>query len=78
VLLDSNQLVGLFGSIERCFELGGREITTVAVEAACVVPVDPAERGDFDVVDGAPRALRRPANEFGSVVPVDRLGQGVS
>jgi len=32
---------------------GGR--VAVAVELGVVVPVDPAERGEFDVVDGAPR-----------------------
>jgi hypothetical protein len=45
-LLDSNQaVVGLWRSVEGCFELGWRDVAAVAVEAGGVVPVDPAERG---------------------------------
>lgn len=41
-LLDSNPGgVGLLGSVERCFELGGRRVAAVAVEALLVEPVDP-------------------------------------
>ena len=32
---------GLVGSIERCFELCGRDVAAVAVEAVFVEPVDP-------------------------------------
>ena len=70
--------VGLLGSVERCFELGGRDVAEVAVEAAGVVPVDPAEGGQLDVFDGLPRSRwAGPADQLGLVEPVDGLGQGV-
>lgn len=40
-----------------------------------VPPVDPAEGGEFDVVDGPPGALH--GDQFGFVERVDRLGHGV-
>jgi hypothetical protein len=70
-------LVGLLCSIERCFELGGWDVVEVAVEACRVVPVDPAEGGQFNVVDGAPRALLGASDQLGLVVAVDRLSQRV-
>ena len=33
--------VGLLGSVERCFELGRRDVVAVAVEAVLVEPVHP-------------------------------------
>lgn len=63
--------------VERRFELGRREVAKVAVQAAGVVPVDPAEGGKFDVFDGLPRpAAGRPVDQLGFVVSVDRLGEG--
>ena len=47
-------LVALVGSVEVLLEVGGREVTEVAVQALGVVPVHPAERGELDVVDGSP------------------------
>jgi hypothetical protein len=75
--VDSNQLVGLLCSIERCSEPGGWSVVEVAVQARGVVPVDPAEGGQLDVVDGLPRALLRAADQFGLVVAVDCLSQRV-
>ena len=43
-----------------------------------VVPVDPAEGGELDVLDGLPRPWPgRAAHEFGFVVAVDGLGQSI-
>ena len=75
--MDSNQLVGVLCSIEGCFEFGGWDVVAVAVEAGGVVPVYPAEGGELDVVNGAPWALRWPADELGLVVAVDRLREGI-
>ena len=48
------------------------------MEAAGVVPVHPAQGGQLDVLDGLPGAgAGRPVDQFGLVVAVDRLGQGV-
>lgn len=57
------------------FELGGWDVAEGAVEAFGVEPVDPAERGQLEVLDGAPGTVA--AGEFGLVEPVDRLGQRV-
>ena len=75
--MDSNQgLVGLLGSVGG-LELGGRHVVEVAVEAFGVVPVDPPERGELDVLDGLPGALRGTADQLGLVEPVDGLGERV-
>ncbi len=43
-----------------------------------VVPVDPSEGRELEVLDGLPLAgASRPADGFGLVVAVHRLGQGV-
>ncbi len=57
---------GLLGSIEGCFELVGRDVTAVAVEAVVVEPVHPAEGGEFEFVDVVP--------ESRGVGSVDALG----
>jgi hypothetical protein len=78
--LDSNQgLVGLLGSVERCFELRGWQVSGVAVEALRVMPVDPSERRELNVRDGLPRfaLLRGPVDQLGLVEPVHRLRQRV-
>jgi putative transposase len=66
------------GSVERLLELGRWPVAEVAVQARGVVPVHPAQRGEFDVLDGLPWLLPGgPADQLGLVVAVDRLGQGV-
>ena len=79
MLFDSDQLfaVGL-ASIERLLELGGRDVAEVAVEALRVVPVHPAEGRELENFDGLPRlGACGASDEFGLVVAVHRLGQGV-
>jgi hypothetical protein len=68
--LDFDQrLVGPFCSVERGFELCGRYVVEVTVEAAGVVPVDPAQGGQFDVFDGFPGSgSGGSVDEFGLVV----------
>ena len=41
-------MVGLF-SIERCLELGGRDIAELAVESLSVVPLHPAPGREFEI-----------------------------
>lgn len=38
-------------SIERCFELGARDVVAGAVEAVLVEPVHSRRRGEFELVD---------------------------
>src|SRR4051794_27552998 len=67
VLLVSNPGgVGLVGSVERCFELGRRDVAAVAVEPLFVEPVHPREGGQLELVDVVPVPR--------GVGPVDALG----
>ena len=77
--MDSDVLmvVGLV-SIEDLLELHRWDVAEVAVQALGVVPVDPAEGGELDVLDGLPwRRAGRAADQISLVVAVDGLGQGV-
>src|SRR5680860_1525587 len=56
-------------------ELDGRDVVESAVKPLGVEPVHPAQRGKFDVVDAAPRALL--ADQLGLVQAVGRFGQRV-
>src|SRR5215210_1292146 len=78
-LLDSNPGgVGLLGSVEGCFELGGGHVAAVAVEPLLVEPVHPGEGGEFDLVDVVPGPGRvGPVDALGLVEAVGRLGQCV-
>jgi hypothetical protein len=62
-------------SVVGGFEFDWRYVAAVFVEAAVVVPVDPFGGRDLDLVDAAPGSSG--FDQFGLVVPVDRLGQGV-
>ena len=42
------------GSVERCFELCGRDVVAVAVKALLVEPVDPGEGLELELVDVVP------------------------
>ena len=78
--MDSDQgLVGPFRSVERLLELCWRHVIEIAVQAVVVVPVDPAQGGQLDVLDGLPRPslAGRAADKFGLVVAVDRLSECV-
>ena len=54
---------------------GGRDIADGFEQAAVVEPVDPFQRGVFDIFEGASRAL--PVDELGLVQTVDGFRQGV-
>ena len=56
-------------SVVVVLELGGWDVAELAVQSAVVEPFDPAEGGEFDVLDVAPRS--KPADEFGFVEAVD-------
>ncbi|MGF7122735.1 hypothetical protein J2X34_003159 [Rhodococcus sp. BE178] len=56
-------------------ELGWRQVAAVLVESTVVEPVDPFESGDFDLVNGPPKAPRR--DQLGLVEAVDRLREGI-
>ena len=71
-------LVGPFRSVERGFELCGRYVVEEAVQASGVVPVHPAQGGQFDVFDGLPGSgAGRSVDQLGLVVAVDCFGEGV-
>ncbi len=72
-------LVGPLCIVERSFELGRRNVGEIAVEAAGVVPVHPAQGGQLDVLDGLPGpAAGRSVDQLGFVVAVDGLGQSIA
>ena len=69
---------GLWGSVERCFELCWRDVAAVAVEAVLVEPVDPGQRGELDLADVGPPSWGVGAiDALGLVEPVDGLGERV-
>ena len=79
-LLDFDQrLVGPFRSVERFLELCWRDVVEVAVQAVVVVPVDPAEGGELDVLDGlpGPSLAGGATDQLGLVVTVHGLGQSI-
>lgn len=41
--------VGVLGTVEGCFVLGGRDVVAVGVEPVVVEPVHPGERGELEV-----------------------------
>jgi hypothetical protein len=49
--------VGLLGSVERCFELGGWDVAAVAVQPFVVEPVEPGEGGELELVDVLSRSM---------------------
>ena len=69
-------MVGLSASV-GVLELRGWGVAEVAVESLGVVPVDPAQGGEFDVVDAAPWAPGGAADQFGLVEADDGFGEGV-
>ena len=73
----SNQLLVGVGRSVGGFELGGWHVVAVAVEALGVVPVQPGQCGQLDLVDGGPRALFGAVDQLGLVVAVDGLSEGV-
>jgi hypothetical protein len=77
--LDFDQgLVGPFCSVERGFELCWWYVVEVAVQAAGVVPVNPAQGGQLDVLDGLPGSgACWSVDQFGLVVTVQGFSQGV-
>ena len=72
--MDSGQgLVGPMCIVERGFELGRRDVTEVAVQAAGVVPVHPTQGGQLYVLDGFPRpAASRSVDQLGLVAQIFR------
>ena len=65
-------------SIELLLELCGWDVAEVAVEALSVVPVHPSEGRELEVLDRLPGSgASGSADEFGLVVAVDGLGQGI-
>ena len=67
-------LVAPLGSVERLLELCRRPVVEVAVQALVVVPVDPAEGGELEVLDALPRSRAgRSADQLGLVLQVGYL-----
>ena len=70
--------VGLLGSVERCFELGGRDVAAVAVQPLVVEPVDPGEGRELELVDVVPGPGGvGSVDALGLVEPVGRLRERV-
>ena len=66
------------GSVERCFELGGRDVAAVAVEPVVVEPVHPGQGGELEFVDVVPGSGRvGSVDAFGLVEPVGGLRERV-
>ena len=76
-LFDFHQrFAGGLSSIKRLLDLGGWDITEVAVETLRATPVHPSERCQHEVLDRFPRARAcGAADEFGLVISVHRLGE---
>ena len=73
------RLVGLFRSVEPGFELCRRCVVKVAVEPLVLCPVHPAQGGQFDIGDSAPRFWPGGfVDQFGLVVAVDDLRRAVT
>jgi hypothetical protein len=66
--------LGLFLMVE-IFELGRWDVLAVAVQPSVVEPVNPFQGGEFDVVQGAPRAFA--PDQFGLEQPDRRFSRGV-
>ncbi len=62
-------------SVEHLLELRGRDVADLAVQPPVVEPVDVLERGELDLVAGAPRSL--PADQLGLVQADRGLGHRV-
>jgi hypothetical protein len=67
--------LGVDLTIVRFFELDRREMAQGAVPMALVEPVDPGQRSQLEIVDGADRAFVTDA--LGLVQADHGLGQGV-
>ena len=67
---------GLWGSVERRFELCWGYVIAVAVEAVLVEPVHPGQGGELELVDIVPHGRRVGRTDvLGLGEPVSRLGQ---
>ena len=56
------------------FILRWRHVTNRFEQPACVEPIDPLERGEFDGLDVSPRAVA--LNDLGLEEADDRFGEG--
>ena len=65
----------VLGSIVGVLVCGGCEVVAPGVRSGRVVPVDPSQDLELDMLEGAPRALA--TDQFGLEDPVERLGGGV-
>lgn len=79
MLIDFRQPVGrCLVSMKRLLEFRRRHVAEIPVEALSVVPVHPPEGHQFQILDRAPgTGSGRFTEEFGLVLDLDRLGQGV-
>jgi len=68
-------LSGVDVTVVVLFELDRGDVSEAAVEPRLVEPVDPAQRGELEVVDASPGSFV--ADALGLVEPDDGLGQGV-
>jgi hypothetical protein len=79
VVFDSQQLTGCgLASRGGLLEFAGWDVAEIVVKALRVVPVHRAEGRKFEVLDRSPGpSVCRSTDEFGLVVAVHGLGEGV-
>ena len=58
-------------------ELGSRDVPRVAVYPLCVVPVDPSQGGEFDVLNGVPRPLTWSVDQLSLIEAVHAFRESV-
>ena len=70
---------GLLLIVVDGFELGGWHVVAVRVQPVVVEPVDPAEGGEFELVDVVPAVVGvGPVDALGIVEAVRRLSQRIA
>ncbi len=73
----SNRLFAAPFGMVGVFVFGWRDVVEVAVDPLRVVPVDPTQRGEFDLFDRLPRSLIRSVDQLGLVETVHRFSQRI-
>ncbi len=80
-MVSNRQFDAPFGMVD-VFVFGGRDVSCVPVDPLCVVPVDPSQGREFDVLDGVPRPLVGSVDQLSLVQAVhafsERVIEGVS
>jgi hypothetical protein len=76
-LLVSNQLFAAPFGMVGVLVFRWWDVVEIAVDPLLVVPLDPHQRGKFDLLNGSPRSLIRPVDQLRFVQRVDAFSRGV-